>query len=152
MTIQNRKRKIAEHFKENEFYSKSEDAPEQHYFDKRLIRIASQIREFYECPVHITSTFRTKAHQMQISGTERSAHCLGIAMDFVISEDMAFIHFVDSLRDREFWYDVLRNNGIAGIGIYDSFVHIDTRSDESYPYFNNEDKYGKVSLWGKWWL
>jgi len=151
MIIKNQRNRIATNFFESEFYCKSEDAPEEHYFDERLVSILDKIRNYYDVRVDINSTFRTKAHQLKITEgkSDRSAHCLGIAVDFSIRDDESFSDFIDSVRSRGLWYEILREEGVAGIGLYNSFVHIDTRGD-NYPFFTHDDKYGRVSLWGKW--
>lgn len=150
MLIRNSNEKISKNFRMAEFYSTSSDAPEEHYFDDRIPVILQEIRDYFLCPVRVTSTFRTQAHQIQISGKKTSAHCLGIACDFTMrSKELS--EFIYSIRTRGYWYESLREAGISGIGLYDSFVHIDTRTQENYPYFNATDQWGKVSLWGDNW-
>ena len=133
-----------------EWYSRSPDAPSSHEIDDNLILALQSIRDYYKSPVVITSTFRTKQHNQDIGGGKDSMHTKGIAVDFYLQNKDHFDDFRDSLRTFGMWYDNLRDMGIAGIGIYNTFVHIDTRTRAITRAFNNTDSYGEVSRWGKW--
>ena len=150
MIIRNEKIKVSKDFTMAEWYSKSPDAPPSHEIDDILILALQAIRDFYNKPVYITSTFRTKKHNQDVGGKSGSMHVMGIAVDFYIADKDSFDEFRDSLKSFGYWYTNLRDMGIAGIGIYNTFVHIDTRTRKHTKAFNNTDSFGEVSRWGDW--
>jgi len=142
--------RVSKNFTMSEWYSRSPDAPASHEIDDRLILVLQSIRDYYDKPVRITSTFRTRQHNKDVGGVWDSMHTKGIAVDFYIKDHDSFENFRDSLKSFGQWYTNLRDMGIAGIGIYNTFVHIDTRNEKITKAFNAVDSFGKVSRWGKW--
>ncbi len=150
MIITNSKKKASKDFTMAEWYSRSPDAPPSHEMDDKLIAALQYIRDKYNSPVVITSTYRTRQANADIGGKSNSMHLHGIAVDFYLQDKDHMTDFVDSLRSKGAWYHDLRDMGIAGIGIYNTFVHIDTRTRKHTKAFNTIDSYGECSLWGKW--
>ena len=111
------------HFRRREFACKGGDnccggaAP----VDDRLVTGLQILRSIVNRPITITSGFRCVKHNASIGGSERSQHTLGKAADIrcagFTSEELAeAAERVDEFRD-------------GGIGIYQSFVHVDVRTD-----------------------
>lgn len=85
------------------------------------LRVAEAVRSQYNQPVYVSSGYRDPAYNEAINGGTRSLHKSFNAMDIVIPN----VHpseVYNYLRSRE--------NPVAnatGLGLYSSFVHIDTR-------------------------
>ncbi len=111
----NQKLRIAEHFTAGEFKCFDETSI---FIDKELVKILEQVRRHFNRPVRVTSGYRTKAHNLRVGGEPDSMHLLGIAADIK----------VDKVKPTEI-YEYLDNQYpyTLGLGIYDSWVHVDTR-------------------------
>ena len=90
-----------------------------HYIDARLVGILQDIRNYFNKAVKINSGFRTMAENFTAgSKTEWSLHCFGRAADIVVAG-------VPSSEVQMFLKT--RYSGI-GIGMSDTFTHLDTRN------------------------
>lgn len=144
--------KLTANFRRDEFFTKSEDFPEteSHNFDYRLVLGCQALRDWSMVSWHITSSFRTRKHQKYLNtygaGAVLSYHELGRAVDLqpVHFEDRA--KFIDSLhRDieqRKGVFNTLRKIGVTGFCMYDTFIHLDTRTEK----FNNRDANGQYMV------
>jgi uncharacterized protein YcbK (DUF882 family) len=86
--------------------------------DFELIRCLEYIRHTFDAPVIISSGCRCQEYNAEIEGAESSFHLQGRAADIVvqgISPDSVHV-LADSME-------------VGGLGRYDTFTHIDTRSD-----------------------
>ena len=106
-------------FKIKEFACK--DGTDQIYIDRELVRILQQIRDYYDSPVVITSAYRTASHNAQAGGAQSSCHLSGRAADIKVSgiSPVKAAAYAESL-------------GVQGIGLYLSFIHVDTRDQKYY--------------------
>lgn len=76
-------------------------------------------RDLAGCPFIVNSAHRTVAYELKKHRTGRSMHCLGRAVDL-------------SCRDGATRYRILRaalQAGFTGIGIGDTFIHLDDRDN-----------------------
>ncbi len=89
--------------------------------DEKLVTFLQQIREHFAVPVSITSGYRCAKRNKAVGGTSGSQHLKGKAADIIVKgvKPAEVAAFAESI-------------GILGIGLYDSFVHIDTRSRKSF--------------------
>lgn len=88
-----------------------------------LARVLQKIREEIGQPIVVTSAFRSKAYNAAIGGATSSQHLEFRAADCVIPNGVsasALHQVVKKLRDEEKLFS-------GGVGIYQSFVHVDTR-------------------------
>lgn len=74
-------------------------------------------------PITILSGYRTPAHNRRVGGARHSQHVQGRALDLLPP---------DSMSVSEFYYRILAvadeyESKIKGVGLYPTFVHIDTR-------------------------
>lgn len=76
-------------------------------------------REFGEC--HCNSGFRTTQHNDHVGGAPRSFH-LCVPGRAGVAADVRFARG----RPRD-WYELLDRLGAGGLGLYDGYVHVDTR-------------------------
>lgn len=89
---------------------------------KNLIQVCSQadkIRERLGRPVSVNSGYRCKAYNKSIGGAMFSQHCKGTALDLNVDFSPSWALAI--------WNQAKQIPGIGGVGIYDTFCHIDTR-------------------------
>lgn len=133
---------ILPHFQEKEFFSKSPYASNPHYLDDDVIKGIGIIREYFNSPMMITSTFRTPLHNSLIGGGSRSQHLVGRAIDFSFEDPTAHDRYYTEISSEGPLFKKLREARISGFGLYDNFNHIDSRETGS-----EKDVYGSCSYW-----
>ena len=128
--LKNDKTQLTEHFNISEFHCKGDKCGcKETLHDPALSAYLQQIREHFGKPIKITSGYRCSNHNAAVGGTSTSRHTKGQAADFTISG----IAPLEIARYAELI-------GIQGIGLYDSFVHIDTRTTKSFWYGQQQEK------------
>lgn len=110
----------------NEYFNRSEFACKcgcgYDTVDAELIEVLTEIREHFGLPVKINSGCRCTRYNTQIGGTPRSQHLVGRAADIAIDGVSPGI-IQDYVNAK--WPDAL------GLGRYESFTHIDSRSSKA---------------------
>ncbi|HHU77166.1 MAG TPA: DUF882 domain-containing protein [Firmicutes bacterium] len=106
--------RISPNFLLREFECK--DGTHQVRIDSRLLQKLQALRDKVGRPVVILSGYRNPAHNKAVGGSPGSQHLLGRAADIVVSG-----YSVQKLAE------ISREIGFTGIGIYNSFVHVDVR-------------------------
>ena len=84
--------------------------------DYELILKLEQIREHFDRPITINSGCRCRAHNSAVDGSDNSLHLVGRAADLV----------VDGI-DPQLVAELTEQMELGGVGVYDTFTHIDTR-------------------------
>ena len=122
-------RQLSPNFKVREFACKGSDVV---LLDEELVVLLQCIREHFGKPVHITSGYRTAAHNAAVGGSKSSQHLLGRAADFWVED-------VPVATVAAYAETLLPSRG--GIGRYPKdaahpkrstgWVHIDTRAGKS---------------------
>ncbi len=120
-------RQITVNFKESEFYSGSFNAPDTHCLDDNVIRAVQIIRDYFGVPVIIKSTYRTSSHNLSVGGSSKSQHLKGKAIDFTFKDKKYLDLYYQQIVNKWELYDLLKQSGVNGFGMYDNFMHIDTR-------------------------
>lgn len=112
--------KVAANFTVKEFACS--DGTDTIFISPGLVTILQKIRTHYGKPVYINSAYRTEAHNKKVGGATYSQHKYGTAADIHINgvTQKALAAFIETL---------MPNTG--GIGIYNSFVHVDVRQTKS---------------------
>ena len=89
---------------------------------EQTIYVLDQLRTKLNAPIKILSAYRSPAYNKAIGGSPRSLHMQFNAIDFVCFNGRKPTHWATYLK---VWID----NGMfkGGIGVYDTFVHLDTR-------------------------
>lgn len=91
--------------------------------DAKLVNSLQKIRDKYNKPLIINSGYRCAKHNKAVGGATLSKHRFGMAADIVVKgvapKDVAA--YAESI-------------GIKGIGLYPTFVHVDTRRSKSFWY------------------
>ncbi len=113
--------KIAANFRAREFDCQGTGCCDSTPIDEQLVDYLQQIRTHFGKPVYLTA-YRCKTHNARTpNAAPNSYHVYGQAADFhidgVAPEEIA--KYAESI-------------GIRGIGLYDTFVHIDTRTTKSF--------------------
>lgn len=111
---------LSQNFKVREFACK--DGSEAVFVSMELVELLQKIRNHFNKPVTINSAYRTHSHNKKVGGEKTSQHLYGIAADIVVRD-------VSPQRVAEYADDILCDSG--GIGVYDTFVHVDVRKNKS---------------------
>ena len=113
--------KISQHFGVWEF--KCKDNSRVIVLDKALIELLEIIRLHYNKPLHVNSGYRTVQYNASLKNSSpKSQHILGKAADIWLNDV--------SPKQLYSWLDSSYPNSL-GIGIYDTFVHVDVREGKS---------------------
>jgi hypothetical protein len=86
-------------------------------------RVLDRLRLRLDSPIRISNAYRTKQYNQLIGGAKQSQHLVFNALDFVVEGNSRPSHWARALRS-------IRNDDRAfkgGVGLYDTFVHVDTR-------------------------
>ena len=119
---------MTKNFKIKEFECKCGcDMPLEVY--ENIIKLASQLqflRDYTGRPITINSAYRCPEHNAKVGGSKTSQHLLGKAADITI----------ESLKPAEVYalIEELIDMGHmlqGGLGLYDTFVHIDIRKTKA---------------------
>jgi len=106
--------RVSEHFKISEF--KCNDGSQEIMLEYELVKLLQKLRWVVGKPIKINSGYRTKTYNHKVGGSPRSQHLLGRAADIVVEgyTPSQIAELADQL-------------GFDGIGIYDTFCHVDVR-------------------------
>lgn len=80
-----------------------------------LVQLVQSLRDFLGKPLTVTNAYRTEAHNAKVGGSKNSRHLYGMAIDVTTGNK-------DDLAKIAVWAS---RNGVGGIGIYESFIHLD---------------------------
>ena len=83
--------------------------------NNKLLRMLNEAREFADIPFVITSSWRSKSHNMEIGGKPNSAHLRGNAIDIACL----------SSYQRKIIIHALLDAGFTRIGVAKTFIHAD---------------------------
>lgn len=95
--------------------------------DEKLVEYLQRIRDYFGAPVHINSGYRCHQHNAAVGGAAGSFHTKGMAADIRVEgvAPLTVAQYAEGI-------------GILGVGLYEDFVHIDTRTAKSYWYGHGE--------------
>lgn len=113
-------KKLSANFRVREFACS--DGSDPIFIDSDLVNLLQKIRSHFGKPVTITSAYRTPGRNKAVGGTTYSQHLYGKAADIKVSGVAPKVvgDYVDKLFPKS-----------GGIGIYDSFTHVDVRATKS---------------------
>lgn len=112
---------LSNNFQVKEFACK--DGSDTVYIDSELVVILQNIRDHFGKSVTINSGYRTPSWNAKQGGAANSYHVKGMAADIKVSG-------VSPATVAKYAEDI----GVRGIGLYGSFVHVDTRPSKFYWY------------------
>ncbi len=113
-------KKLSTNFRVREFACS--DGTDPIFISTDLVTVLQKIRTHFGKAVTITSAYRTPTRNKAVGGTAYSQHLYGNAADIKVQG-------VSPARVAEYAEKLLPNKG--GIGIYDTFTHIDVRSTKA---------------------
>lgn len=113
--------KLSPNFRAREFDCPGKGCCDKTLIDEKLAEYLQKIRSHFGKPVYLTG-YRCPAYNARTpNAAPKSRHTLGMAADFHIDG-------VTPLQIAQYAEKI----GIKGIGLYDTFVHIDTRENKSF--------------------
>lgn len=121
--------KLSENFRASEFDCPGTGCCTETPIDEKLVDCLQKIRDHFGNPIVILA-YRCPTHNARTpNASPTSRHCMGMAADFHIDgvPCTEIAKFAESI-------------GIKGIGLYDDFVHIDTRDNKSF-WFGHAQEY-----------
>ena len=120
---------LSTNFKSNEFDCKGNNCCTKTKIDSKLVDYLQKIRNHFEKPITINSGYRCAKHNKTVGGASSSRHTKGMAVDIVVKDikPSEVAKYAESI-------------GIKGIGLYDTFVHIDTRTVKFFWYGHGQEK------------
>lgn len=131
--------KVSKHFRVREFASK--DGSDKVLIDDDLVTLLENIREATGGKaVTINSGYRSPEHNKAVGGVSNSQHVKGTAADIVVEG-------TDPLTVGQIAEHFLNKKG--GIGVYQTFTHVDTRTTRSR-WDQRSGKQVVVSGWPGW--
>lgn len=82
------------------------------------LELLNRIRKVWGRPIIVNSAYRSQEHNRAVGGVENSYHVQGLAADIR----------PENLKDLPELQDLcVELNSDGGVGLYDSFVHVDAR-------------------------
>ncbi len=124
----NSKTALSKNFKVYEFACKGKGCCETVLIDEKLVSFLQKIRDHFGAAVTINSGYRCAKHNKAVGGSSNSYHTKGQAADIVVADTKPaeIAKYAESL-------------GVLGIGLYDTFVHIDTRTNKFFWYSDKQE-------------
>ena len=114
-------RQLSTHFQLHEFACTDGSKPV--FLSQALVDILEAIRVHFGRPVTITSGYRTVSYNAGLkNSSKKSQHCNGLAADIKVEG-----HTPKEVYD--YACSLLGDHG--GVGIYNTFVHVDVRATKS---------------------
>lgn len=109
---------LSEHFSRAEFACKCGCGGDT--IDAETLALAEQVRSHEGQPVTVNSAYRCVDHNAAVGGSRASQHLLGRAVDLAVSDPAETAAWLGKkYPDR------------LGVGVYRTFVHVDTRADKA---------------------
>lgn len=110
------------------------DVPEELLFNIiPTIRILDSVRAYFGIPFYLTSTYRDKDYNKAVKGKKDSLHLVFNAIDFTVSNHKMLpkiykmLDSIDIGQLMQFPF-LPKTQGNFGLGLYPTFIHLDTRS------------------------
>lgn len=114
-------RQITEHFRVYEFACS--DGSDVVFISTALVEILENIRVHFGAAVTVTSGYRTVSYNATVENSSKtSQHCNGLAADIQVEGHTP-------LEVYNYACSLLGDHG--GVGIYNTFVHVDVRATKS---------------------
>lgn len=115
-------------------------------FSDITLRGAQIIRSFYGIPLVVSASYRTPQHDISKGRSGTGTHTRKLAIDLdpkgSKADDMLYDYHKQILTKGPLYHE-LRKAGITGLGLYDGFIHIDSRPEGG----KQKDEYGTYAFW-----
>lgn len=113
-------KKLSANFKVSEFVCK--DGSDAVLVAPRLVMVLQSIRGHFGTAVTVNSAYRTPQYNEKVGGAAQSQHCYGTAADIVVKGKTPAQVAAYARSIMPDW---------GGVGIYDTFTHVDVRESRS---------------------
>ena len=113
-------KQLSAHFKVREFACRS--GADAVLIAPRLVMVLETIRAHFGAAVTINSGYRTPQYNTKVGGVTDSQHCYGTAADIVVKGQKPAAVAAYARTIMPDW---------GGVGVYDSFTHIDIREQKA---------------------
>ena len=113
-------KKLSANFKVSEF--KCKDGSDKILISDELVTLLQRIRDHFNKPITINSAYRNATYNIKIGGASKSQHVVGTAADIVVKG-------ITPTEVTKYVEYIMPNAG--GIGLYNSFTHVDVRANRS---------------------
>lgn len=122
---------VRPNFANNELYTKCPAGPASHPLSDITLDGLQIIRDWSGAPMRVTSSWRSTACNFASGGSQNSEHLSGSAIDFqwTSNNENRIKQFREEMKCQGQLYQQLRAAGVNGFGFYDTFLHIDDRSN-----------------------
>lgn len=112
--------KLSANFKVSEFACN--DGSDVVFVAPKLVEVLQAIRDHFKAPVTINSGYRSVSYNKKIKGAQFSQHQYGTAADIQVQgvEPKYVYAYAEKLLPKT-----------GGIGLYDTFTHVDVRTAKS---------------------
>lgn len=122
--------KLSANFCSTEFDCNGTGCCAQTPIDEQLVTYLQKIRDHFGAKVTVAAGYRCATHNAEVpNAAPKSKHTLGMAADIKVDG-------IDPLEVAQYAESI----GVLGIGHYDTFVHIDTRTTKSFWYSHAQVK------------
>lgn len=113
-------KKVSANFKVREF--KCNDGSDKILISAETVSKLQAAADYFKKPIHINSAYRTPTYNKKVGGASQSQHVKGTACDIRVDgvPPVAVAAFFEAKYPQ------------SGIGLYNNFVHIDSRGRKSY--------------------
>lgn len=93
-------------------------------------KVLDELRSLYGKPIKINSSYRSPEYNASVKGAKTSLHLQYNALDFTVDNkaDLPFLYKTLVEWDAIHKFDFLPQPGSMGLGLYNTFIHIDTRA------------------------
>lgn len=113
-------KKLSGNFEVSEFACR--DGSDAVLVAPRLVMVLQSIRSHFGVPVVIHSAYRTPQYNAKVGGVTDSQHCYGTAADITVRGQKPVDVAAYARQLMPDW---------GGVGVYDSFCHIDVRETKA---------------------
>lgn len=93
-------------------------------------QVLDELRYVYGFPIYVNSTYRTPEYNKSVGGARQSLHLRYNAIDFTVKDKTKLPMLYDLLKewDGNHKFDFLPKADSMGLGLYKTFIHLDTRA------------------------
>lgn len=93
-------------------------------------KVLDELRHVFGSPIYVNSSYRSPAYNKLVGGARTSLHLKYNAIDFTVKDNSKLPMLYGLLEewDRTHKFDFLPKAGSMGLGLYDTFIHLDTRA------------------------
>lgn len=113
-------KKLSSNFKVSEFACR--DGSDAVLVAPRLVMVLQTIRDHFGAAVTINSGYRTPQYNTKVGGVADSQHCYGTAADIIVKGQTPAAVAAYARKIMPDW---------GGVGVYDSFTHVDVRETKA---------------------